>query len=163
MVTVFVSVGSNIEREKNLRLGVAALQSCFGDLTCSSIYQSRAVGFAGEDFFNMVLSLETALSVSEVAAMLREIEQRHGRVRNCAKFSPRTLDLDILLYGDEVLHEQRMDIPRAEIEINAHVLQPLAELAPQLCHPLVGMTYQQLWAQFNAPEQQLWVVPFNWD
>lgn len=163
MVTVFVSVGSNIEREQNIRLGVAALRTHFGGLKCSSIYQSRAVGFEGDDFFNMVLSFETALEVAEVAAILRETEQRYGRVRNCAKFSARTLDLDILLYGDLNLREQGLDIPRAEIEQNAHVLQPLAELAPQHCHPLTGQSYQQLWAQFNAPDQQLWVVPFDWD
>lgn len=163
MSTVFVSVGSNIEREKNIRLGVDALRDCYGALQLSSVYQSRAVGFAGDDFYNMVLNFESDLPVTVVAATLREIEMRYGRVRCCEKFSARTLDLDILLFGDEDYRGEGIDIPRAEIETNAHVLQPLAELVPKQIHPPSGVSYQQLWQQFKAPEQSLWVVPFRWD
>lgn len=163
MSTVFVSVGSNIECEKNIRLGVDALREHYGALQLSSVYQSRAVGFAGDDFYNMVLSFESDLPVTVVAATLREIEMRYGRIRCCEKFSARTLDLDILLFADEDYRSEGMDIPRAEIETNAHVLQPLAELVPEQRHPLSGLSYQQLWQQFKAPEQSLWVVPFGWD
>ncbi len=163
MNTVFVSVGSNIEREKNIRLGVDALRDCYGVLQLSSVYQSRAVGFAGNDFYNMVLSFECDHPVAAVAATLREIEVRYGRVRCCEKFSPRTLDLDILLFGDEDYRSEGVDIPRAEIETNAHVLQPLAELVPKQSHPFSGLSYQQLWQQFKAPEQSLWAVPFRWN
>lgn len=162
MVGVVVSVGSNIERDKNLRLGVVALRQEYGDLHLSSVYQSRAVGFEGDDFYNMALSFQTTKPVEQVVATLREIEEMYGRVRNCAKFSSRTLDLDILLYGDCDLREQGMDIPRAEIEKNAHVLQPLAEIAPQLQHPISKVCYQQLWQQFDMTGQELWVVPFHW-
>jgi len=162
MVAVVVSVGSNIDRDKNFRLGIAALRDEYGELELSSVYQSSAVGFEGDDFFNMVLSFETAQPVDQVAMTLREVEERYGRVRNCAKFSSRTLDLDILLYGDADLHSQGMDIPRAEIEKNAHVLQPLAEIAPDLKHPLSKIRYQQLWQQLDTTGQQLWVVPFSW-
>ncbi len=162
-VTVFVSIGSNIEREKNIRLGVVELETTFGVLVLSSVYQSHAVGFSGDDFFNMVVSFETEQPVKQVASTLRDIERKYGRLRDCAKFSSRSLDLDILLFGEQDLRAQGMDIPRAEIESNAHVLQPLAELAPQSKHPLTGASYQQLWAQFNTPEQQLWVVPFSWE
>ena len=162
MVTVVVSVGSNIERDKNLRLGVAALRAEYGELQLSSVYQSRAVGFDGDDFYNMVLSFETDQPVEQVAATLREVEERYGRVRNCAKFSSRTLDLDILLYGDEDLRSQGMDIPRAEIDKHAHVLQPLSEIAPLRLHPLSKVSYQQLWQQLDVDDQLLWVVPFSW-
>ncbi len=162
MVTVFVSVGTNIDRERNLRNGIKALQTCYGQLTLSSVYQSHAVGFDGDDFYNMVLSFETDQPVEQVASTLRKIEEQNGRVRNCAKFSSRTLDLDILLYGNDDYRDQGLDIPRAEIEKNAHVLQPLAEIAPQIMHPISNQNYQTLWQRFDDPKQQLWVVTFEW-
>ncbi len=162
MTTVFISVGSNIEREKNIRGGVDALRVAYGELSLSSVYQSQAVGFDGDDFYNLVLSFESDQPVASVATTLREIETRYGRVRSSTKFSSRTLDLDILLFGQEDYRAQGLDIPRAEIGKYAHVLQPLAELVPEQCHPLCGESYQQLWTQFEVPEHTLWAVPFNW-
>ncbi|MCF6218115.1 MAG: 2-amino-4-hydroxy-6-hydroxymethyldihydropteridine diphosphokinase [Gammaproteobacteria bacterium] len=162
MTTVFISVGSNIEREKNIHRGVDALRVAYGELSLSSVYQSRAVGFEGDDFYNLVLSFESDQSVASVATTLREIETRYGRVRSSTKFSSRTLDLDILLFGQEDYRAQGLDIPRAEIAKYAHVLQPLAELVPEQCHPLCGERYQQLWTQFEVPAHTLWRVPFDW-
>ncbi len=162
MTTVFVSVGSNIEREKNIRRGVDALRVSYGELSLSSVYQSQAVGFEGDDFYNLVLSFESDQPVTAVASTLREIETRYGRIRSSTKFSSRTLDLDILLFGQEDYRAQGLDIPRAEIGKYAHVLQPLAELVPEQRHPICGQRYQQLWAEFKVPEHTLWVVPFDW-
>lgn len=162
MTRVYVSVGSNIEREANIRAGVAALAGRYGGLALSSVYQSRAVGFAGEDFYNLVLGFDTDEDVHAVAAFLREVEERYGRIRGAQRFSPRTLDLDLLLYGDRVLDEDGLQLPRDEITRHAHVLLPLCELAPELRHPLTGQSYAALWQSFEHADQHLWPIPFEW-
>lgn len=149
MSEVFISVGSNIERETNVASALRALEETFGPLQVSSIYESEAVGFEGAPFFNLVVGFFTALPVEDVASRLAEIEQRHGRTRNSKKFSNRTLDLDLLLYGDEVLHVGKLALPRDEITRYAFMLEPLAELVPARRHPLLGKTYAELWAEYD--------------
>jgi len=162
MARVYVSVGSNVDRDANVRGGIAALRSHYGPLMLSSVYQSRAVGFAGEDFYNLVVGFDTNEPVDQVFSALRELENCFGRRRGEAKFSPRTLDLDILIYDELILQSETLVLPREEITENAHVLQPLAEIALGEVHPLLGVSYQQLWQDFELGEQQLWVVPFAW-
>jgi 2-amino-4-hydroxy-6-hydroxymethyldihydropteridine diphosphokinase len=161
MARVYVSIGSNIGREQNIRSGVAELRAGFGELILSSVYESEAVGFAGDSFYNLVAGFDTALAPQQVAEQLRAIEERHGRVRNGPRFSSRTLDIDLLLYDDLVLHEGKLDIPRDEITRNAFVLWPLAEIAPQLKHPELGTSYAVLWESFDKASQPLWPVPFS--
>lgn len=161
MARVYVSIGSNIGREQNIRSGVADLRGCFGELILSSVYESEAVGFDGDSFYNLVAAFDTALSPQQVADALRTIEERHGRLRNGPRFSSRTLDIDLLLYDDLVLHEGKLQIPRDEITKNAFVLWPLAEIAPQLEHPQLGVSYGALWASFDKQSQPLGPVAFE--
>ncbi len=161
MARVYVSIGSNIGREQNIRSGVAELTAGFGPLILSSVYESEAVGFSGDSFYNLVAGFATALTPQQVAEQLRAIEERHGRVRNGPRFSSRTLDIDLLLYDDLVLHEGKLDIPRDEITRNAFVLWPLAEIAPELKHPELGTSYAALWESFDKASQPLWPVPFS--
>jgi len=158
---VFLSIGSNIDREKNIRAGVAALRECFGELQLSSVYESEAVGFEGDPFFNLVAGFETDATPEEVVTALRAIEDRHGRVRTGPRFSSRTLDIDLLLYGNAVF-DVPVVIPRKEITRNAFVLLPLAELAPDAVHPLTGKTYAAMWEAFDKASQPLWPVAFDW-
>ncbi|MDQ1362715.1 MAG: 2-amino-4-hydroxy-6-hydroxymethyldihydropteridine diphosphokinase [Pseudomonadota bacterium] len=160
MSSVFISLGSNIEREANTRAGVAALRARYGELQLSSVYESEAVGFAGGSFYNMVIALQTAEPVEMVAQVLKNIEEQHGRLRQSPKFSSRTLDLDLLLYDDLVMHEPGIQIPRDEILRHAFVLWPLAEVAPDLRHPLQKQTYAELWNAFDKGRQQLRPVTF---
>jgi len=146
---VFVSIGSNIDRERNVVSALKALEEHFGRLSVSSFYESDAVGFEGDPFFNLVVSFSTPLSVGEVVHQLADIERRHGRARESRKFSARTLDLDLLLYGDEILHVGKLRLPREEITRYAFMLEPLAELAPARRHPMLGLTYAELWAAFD--------------
>lgn len=162
MARVYVSVGSNIDKVPNIRGGVQALRQRYGALILSSVYQSRAVGFAGDDFYNLVLGFDTRESIAQVAACLREIEERFGRVRGGPRFSSRTLDLDLLLYDDVVQESDEIELPRDEITKHAHVLLPLAEIAPQRIHPRLGQTYGELWNAFDRPEQALWPIEFDW-
>lgn len=162
MTRVYVSIGSNIEREENIRAGVAELRHCFGELLLSSVYESEAVGFAGDPFYNMVAGFDTSETVGSVVRLLRTIEERHGRVRQGPRFSSRTLDIDLLLYGELVLAEGKLQLPRDEITKNAFVLWPLAEIAPEALHPLLKQSYGELWQAFDRQTQPLWPILFAW-
>ena len=163
MANVFISLGSNIERQANTRAGVQALRAHYGDLRLSSVYESEAVGFDGDSFYNMVIVLSTHDDVHAVAATLRKIEDEHGRDRNNPKFSSRTLDLDLLLYDDLIVDEQGLQIPRDEILKRAFVLWPLAEVAPDLQHPVEKKSYAALWMEFDKNKEKLRPVLFDFD
>lgn len=145
----YISLGSNIEKEKNVISALHALEKQFGKLIVSSTYESEAVGFAGEPFYNLIIGFNSNLDVKQVAKILRKIEEQHGRTRNCKKFSSRTLDLDLILYGELIISDGRLQIPRDEIEHYAFVLEPLAEIAPHLKHPISHKTYMELWQDFD--------------
>lgn len=161
MPKVFVGIGSNIEREMNIRGGVADLRQRFGELQLSTVYESEAVGFAGSNFYNLVAAFDSDEGVQAVSDALHEIEDAHGRTREGPRFASRTLDIDLLLYGDMVLQQGKLELPRDEITKNAFVLCPLAELAPDLQHPLLNKSYAELWAAFDKAKQPLWQVAFE--
>ncbi len=161
MATIYISLGSNINREENTRLGITALKQVFGNLTLSSVYESEAVGFNGDAFYNMVIACEVSKPVFETNQILRDIEDANGRDRSGPKFSSRTLDLDLLLYDDLQLDEKGLKLPRGEILKNAFVLWPLAEIAPELKHPETGICYQQLWANFDKDKEHLNPIEFS--
>ena len=146
-------------RPTNLRLACRELRQRFGALEISGVYRNPAVGFAGDDFLNLVLRFRSA---EPPAAIIVELERLHvlaGRVRGPDPFSSRTLDLDLLLYGDAVLPDPALRVPREDIRKYAFVLGPLAELAPELRHPLSGETMAELWADFDQMAHPLQRVP----
>ena len=161
MAKIYISLGSNIDRETNTRIGVDALRNRYGGLLLSSVYESEAVGFEGDSFFNMVIALETDEDVFEVATELRSIEEANGRDRKAPKFSSRTLDLDLLLYDDLILNERGLQLPRDEILQRAFVLLPLSEIAPDLLHPQVAECYADLWYKFDKNKEVIDAVPFK--
>ena len=155
MAQVYLGLGSNIEPAAHLRLAIAELRRRFGDLALSPVYRGRAIGFVGDDFLNMVVGLRTAL---EPEGILREIEDIHRmarRERNGKTLQPRTLDIDLLLYDDLVVDVPGRDLPRADVLDYAFVLRPLAELAPELVHPVTGRTMDDHWRDFDAASQPL--------
>ena len=161
MAEIYISLGSNINRQYHVEKGLNALAELFGSLSLSSLFESEAVGFAGKPFYNMVIGTMTERSLAEVAQALRDIEYANGRSKDAKKFSPRTLDLDLLLY-DDVIAKQPAQIPRDEITKNAFVLWPLAEIAGELVHPVIGESYQVLWQEYDKNQQQLNKVPLMW-
>ena len=145
----YISIGSNIDKDKNILISLQELERHFGKLTISSIYESEPVGFTGDTFYNLVVGFNSELAVKEVAKLLRQIELDNGRTRDSQKFSARTLDLDLILYDDLILNDGRLQIPRDEIERYAFVLEPLAEIAPTLKHPISRLSYAELWEKFD--------------
>jgi len=163
MTAIYLSLGSNVDRHKNITAALDALAALLGDLQISSVYESKSVGFDGSNFFNMVVGAHTTLSIVELSETLKRIEDNNGRKRNGSKFSPRTLDIDILTYGDFVGVESDIELPRAEITKNAFVLLPLSEIAPDGLHPQLQKNYRDLWLDYDRTSQSLWVIDFEWN
>lgn len=159
MPRVYVSIGSNIEKNKNIRAAIRALRARFSNVTFSSVYESEAEGFDGDDFYNLAAAFDTDAPLEEVCDLLTEIETAQGRTRTGPRFGPRTLDIDVLLYGDLVRHDDRFDVPRRDVTAYAHVLGPLVEIAPDLLHPETGERLAELWQRF-AGRQTLRRVAF---
>ncbi|MFT5132773.1 MAG: 2-amino-4-hydroxy-6-hydroxymethyldihydropteridine diphosphokinase [Gammaproteobacteria bacterium] len=161
MPQVFIGVGSNIDRHNNIRAGIRALQDQFSNVITSTIYESSAVGFEGDNFFNLIVSLETELTPGELQDKLHEIETQFGRKRGGPRYVSRTLDLDLLLYDDLVCDEDGMQIPREDVNRFAFVLRPLAEIAGDLRHPVSAERYADLWSAFEQGDQELWPVDLD--
>ncbi|MEJ2455662.1 MAG: 2-amino-4-hydroxy-6-hydroxymethyldihydropteridine diphosphokinase [Candidatus Thiodiazotropha sp.] len=158
VVRAWLSLGSNVDPRRQIGDALSALRQRFGELVISPIYESQAVGFNGDNFHNLVVGIETELQASELVRVLRQIETAQGRVRGREKFAPRPLDIDLLTYGDCIIDEDGVQVPREEILRYAFVLLPLSEVAPNERHPIDGRTYRQLWAGFDATGQSLWRV-----
>ena len=154
MPLCFISIGSNIDREHNINSALDALQCEFGELKHSSIYESDSVGFAGDAFYNLVSAFHCDEGASDIAQQLKNIEAIHGRVRSAEKFSSRTLDIDLLLYGQQIINNETLSIPHKDILNYAFVLEPLVEIAADYLHPVSKVNYAQLWSDFDKTNLQ---------
>ena len=154
MVRVYVSIGSNIDRDDNIALALDLLQASFGRLQRSSVYESAAVGFDSDPFYNLVVGFETGANPHQIQDALHCIEESSGRIRTTG-LSARTLDLDLLLYDDLVTEEERLVLPRLDISRYAFVLRPLAEIAGEQRHPVTGERYADMWSAFDDAGQVL--------
>ncbi len=155
MAEAFVGVGSNVEPERHVRRAVAALRQSFAPLVRSTVWRSRAVGFEGDDFHNLVVGFDTVLEAHALVERLNDIETACGRDRSTGRYAPRVIDLDLLLLGDAVIEEPGLRLPRPDILRHAFVLCPLAEIAGARRHPLTGLTYVEHWQRFESEEPPL--------
>jgi 2-amino-4-hydroxy-6-hydroxymethyldihydropteridine diphosphokinase len=139
----YIALGSNLgDREGTLRSAIAALRE-FGSVEAiSSFYETAPIGITEQpNFLNAVVALRTALPPEELMAALLRIEQQHGRDRSASvPKGPRTLDLDLLSYGDNVMETPTLTLPHPSLAERRFVLAPLAEIAPQWRHPVSGKT-----------------------
>jgi len=155
MPLVYIAAGSNIEPERHLAMASAELQRHFPGVRFSPWYRNTAVGFEGEDFINCVAGFATELPVSQVLDTLHAIEALCGRPREAPRWAPRSMDLDVLLYGDLVCQEPHLKLPRPDLLKRAYMLGPLAALAPDLVHPTEKQTIGELWNRFDRAAHPL--------
>ena len=158
MARVAVSIGSNIDRERNVKDAVAALAKIFGKLSRSPVYESAAYGFDGPPFYNLVVVFETLLNAHAVRGKIQAIENQQGREIGEHRSGSRSLDLDLLLYDDVVFHDQGLDVPRREIFEHAYILKPLADLLPAMPHPVTGESFADIWFRLGSYQEMLSVV-----
>ncbi len=162
MPAVYVAVGSNVEPERNLALAARELHRHFPDVRFSPWYRNRAVGFEGQDFINFVAGFTTELPIDGVLSCLHAIEALCGRPREAPRWAPRTMDLDVLLYGDLVCNEPRLKLPRPDLLKRAFMLGPLAALVPDLVHPTEQLSIGELWQRFDRAAHPLLEVAPSW-
>jgi len=136
---VYLSLGSNLgNRLANLQKAIFQIQQKAGKiLDISAVYENPAFGFEGDDFLNIVLSLLTPLEPKELLDTLLQIEADFGRIRSNAGYSSRTLDIDIIYYGTEVINDDDLVIPHPQMQHRNFVLKPLGDIAPQFYHPVL--------------------------
>lgn len=147
MPRAYLSLGSNIEPVDNLRAAIDALEQRFGALVISPTYRMPAIGMHGEDFLNLAVAIDTELDPHALNRWLHALEDRQGRRRDVPRWSSRTLDIDIVLFDDCVMHgEGNLDIPRSELA-HAFVLKPLADIAADVPHPTLHRSIGTLWAE----------------
>jgi len=159
MDRAYLSLGSNLEPQRHLRAALDELRARFGVIDVSPAYRSRAVGFDGADFVNLAVALDTDLEPEALNEWLHALEDRHGRRRDVPRYSDRTLDVDIVLYGQRVIDGPgHLQVPRGELK-HAFVLRPLADIAPDLRHPVSGRSMADLWAAFAQQSEPLEAYP----
>ncbi len=162
---VLLGVGSNVEPEKHLRLGFKALVELDADLIISPVYQSAALGFEGDDFLNAVVMLHTQLSVLQLQQWIAKIEKQCGRIDGEPRFSPKCLDIDLLLFNQEVGLIDGVVLPRYEVLESAFVLKPLADIYAEGVHPELKTRFDELWRAFEQDNMQqaqsLSLITFN--
>jgi 2-amino-4-hydroxy-6-hydroxymethyldihydropteridine diphosphokinase len=152
---VYLAAGSNVAPERNLTRAVAALRREFPGVRFSPWYRNRAVGFDGADFINLVAGFDTDLPVRQVLDRLHAIEAECGRPREAPRWAPRSMDLDVLLYGDLVCDEPGLRLPRPDLLKRAYMLGPLAQLAPEVLHPTAHLSIAELWRRFDQAAHPL--------
>ena len=148
MNLLHLNIGSNQNRRINIRLALNKLESNFTDITVSSLFESPAEGFVGSNFYNVGVNAKTKNNIYEVVDILHDIENLMERDRSLPKFSSRIIDLDLVLFNDAI--DEDLKVPRRDILKYAFVLAPLAELNPEDIHPQKGISFLNLWKEFQS-------------
>ena len=160
-VRVFVAAGSNVEPEKNLARACAEIAHSWPDAIFSRAYRNVAVGFDGPDFINLVVGFSAAQPLASVIERLRGIETNCGRPRYAPKWASRTMDLDVLLFGDRIEKTTEYTLPRPDLLKRPYMLGPLAEIAADVLHPTEQRTIDELWKAFDGNGHAMTPVPIE--
>ncbi|RUO40666.1 2-amino-4-hydroxy-6-hydroxymethyldihydropteridine diphosphokinase [Pseudidiomarina aestuarii] len=156
MPIVALGIGSNKQRRYHIGAGIEGIVKAFGTVDtpiyCSRVFESDAVGFAGQPFYNLVVAFESDMTCQALQTVCKSLESQHGHNSDAPRFSPRTLDIDILIYGS-LIQAGPVQVPRDEIVTNAFVLWPLSEVLPNFVHPLDQQTFAELWQNYHSAQQ----------
>ncbi len=147
VVVVYLGIGTNLgDREKNISDSLGMISRLIGEIiSVSSVYLSEPWGFESEnDFLNMVAAVKTSLKPYKLLKTVHIIEERLGRIRGSVQFNSRTIDIDILLYGDKVINGKVLRIPHPLMTERKFVLVPICEIAPDLRHPVLHRSFSEL-------------------
>lgn len=151
MTKAYIGVGSNIDRRKHIEAAVLELKEIGQNIRLSTVYECEAVGFDGDAFYNLVIEMETSCDLMGFSQQLRNIELKWGREDRSGKLQSRTIDLDIILFGQHV-SEKTPELPRSDIYKYGFVIEPLRELCAELIVPNDGRTIEQIWSELSYPE-----------
>ena len=154
MHKVYIGIGSNVSKEKNIKSCIVELRKVYENIILSPVYETSSMGFDGPNFYNLVSSFDTTLSIYDLKANLNSIENDHGRHFNETKFSSRTLDINILYYDNQVISNEKIKIPRKEIIEYDFVLTPLIDIAPNFIHPVLKISHTHI-MESTAIEKQI--------
>jgi len=152
---VYLSIGSNVEPLQHIDLALTELELRFGDIDVSPVYRNKAVGFVGDDFLNLVVGVNTDKSVEELCREIDDIHVLAERKPKRRKLVSRTLDIDLLLYGQLITAGPPLSLPRVDVLKYSFALKPLADIAADERHPETGRTYAAHWAEMDQNEHPL--------
>ena len=155
MTKVFFGVGSNIKPEENIVLAVREIKDIFDDVIVSPVYKNKSVGFEGNDFLNLVISCSTKMSVYDIGDFIEQVHNLSGRKKKSNKYLSRTLDIDLLMFGDHIIQDSKIHIPRDDILKYSFVLKPLVDIAPESIHPITKSSFSEHWDRMDKTENPL--------
>ncbi|MDD4635238.1 MAG: 2-amino-4-hydroxy-6-hydroxymethyldihydropteridine diphosphokinase [Dehalococcoidales bacterium] len=155
MFTVYLGLGSNMgNRTENLKKALGYIEQRMRVVTKSSVYETDPIGNTSQPkFLNMVCEVKTSLPPESLLVLAKGIEKKLGRMPNHPKDSPRTMDIDILFYGDQVLNNPDLIIPHPRLSKSAFVLMPMNEIAPSFIDPSTGKTIADLYREIQTTKQ----------
>ena len=161
--TVFLGIGSNLNKKKNILSCIKFFESSFKYCLISPTYQSPSFGFIGHDFHNLVIKIKTHFELLPLKKWLMYIEDIHGRDRRQKRYSNRTLDIDILLFNTDVYQDGNITIPRPEILTQGYILKPLIDISIKMKHPKTQNTFEQHWDKLqNEHPSKLKLVNYKY-
>ncbi|UYZ83906.1 2-amino-4-hydroxy-6-hydroxymethyldihydropteridine diphosphokinase [Entomomonas sp. E2T0] len=161
LTQVWLGLGSNIDQQQHISAALLALSNALQDMQCSPVFESESVGITSSNFYNLVVTGSTSLPLFELSAILKKIEADNGRYDKNKKSLP--LDVDLLLYGEQVGEFDHITLPHTGILKNAYVLLPLSLLSPFHKHPVLGMTFSEIWRHSQSEiNQKLWMIDTPW-
>ena len=158
---VYIGIGSNVSKEKNIKSCIVELRKVYENIVLSPVYETSSMGFDGPNFYNLVSSFDTTLSIYDLKDNLNSIENNHGRHFNETKFSSRTLDIDILYYDDQIISDEKIKIPRKEIIEYDFVLTPLIDIAPNFIHPVLKISHTHIMKSTIIEKQIISKIDFD--
>lgn len=153
MVNVFIGIGSNLgDKKENIKKAIGLIMEKCEILKISSLYETEPVGYKRQDWFlNCAICAETELKSMELLDFLQSIEKKLGRVKTI-KNGPRTIDLDILFYGDKIINGDKLIVPHPRLHERLFVLEPLTEISLNFVHPLLNRSIKELRSRLNSTE-----------